>query len=300
MTLEPFSRSLTGSRERPVVTLARRYAAPPRDVWDALTDPVRLTRWLGAVERDALDPDRVTVRVADAPDSPAEARVRSCVPPETLLLDWEWDTEEPSVVAVTLRADGEGTFLTLEHRLGEPDHAADYGGGWEQHLGALVALFGGEQPAPATSAWAGMTARPLEIEIDLPRTPEEVWPAFASASGLRRWWWNHWDDVEIAADVRPGGSYRFAAPGAGIVVEGRYLAVEAPSHLAFTWRWSDADGQSVDEACDLELLRVGGGCRVRLRHTGPWSDDAPAESYRQGWEFVFGALRRAVDDGGAA
>ena len=293
MTLDPFTRSLTGSREHPVVTLTRRYAAPPADVWDAITQPARLARWLGSVERRADEPDRLAVRIVDAPDSPAEVRVTSCVPPESLVLDWEWDSEEPSVVAVALRADDEGTLLTLEHRLGEPDHAADYGGGWEQHLGTLVTLYGGEQ-LPPSPTWSAMAQRPLDVEILLPGSPEEVWPAFATAAGLRRWWWNHWDDVEITADVRPGGSYRFAAPGVGIVVEGRYLAVDPVSHLAFTWRWTDSDGESVDEACDIALTRVDGGCRLTLRHTGPWSDDAPAQSYRQGWEFVFGALQREI------
>lgn len=300
MTHDPFTRSLTGSREHPVVALSRHYSAPPAEVWDAITEPTRLARWLGAVERDDADPDHVTIRVSDAPDDIAEARVTTCLPPESLVLDWEWGTEAPSVVAVDLRADGEGTLLTLEHRLGEPDYAADYGGGWEQHLGTLVALHGGEQPPPSPTAWSGMTGRPLELVVDVPCTAEELWPALTTVAGLRRWWWNHWDDVQIAADVRRGGDYRFAAPGAGIAVEGTYLAVDPANHLAFTWRWIDADGTSVDEACDITLTDIAGGCRLTLRHTGPWIDDTAAGDYRQGWDFVFSALRRTVADGGAA
>ncbi|WP_158597306.1 SRPBCC domain-containing protein [Microbacterium telephonicum] len=73
-------------------------------------------------------------------------------------------------------------------------------------------------------------------------------------------------------------------------MSGRFLAVEDDQRLAFTWRWEDADGVSQDEACELNLHPDGDGTRLTLRHTGPWRDGAPAESYRQGWEFTLGRL----------
>ncbi|RZI94733.1 MAG: SRPBCC domain-containing protein, partial [Microbacterium sp.] len=84
------------------------------------------------------------------------------------------------------------------------------------------------------------------------------------------------------------------APGAGIVVTGEYLAVDEPSHLSFSWRWADADGTSIDEACDVRIESAGSGTHLTVRHTGPWTDDTPAENYRQGWDFTLGQLRRAL------
>ncbi|WEK14283.1 MAG: SRPBCC family protein [Candidatus Microbacterium phytovorans] len=292
-------RGLTGSSHEPIVTIVRRYAATPDDVWSALTDSSRLARWLGDVERDADDPALVRIRFADDPDGPAALRIEQCAPAETLAVGWTWDAEAPSRVRVDLRRDGDGTILTLEHRLGEPDHVADYGGGWESHLRALAKLHGGaDNGTDAAAPWALLAQRPLHLEIELSSPVADVWASLTRPERLRTWWWNHWDDVEITADARPGGAYRFAAGAAGIAVAGRYLAVEAPHRLAFTWRWSDADGESRDEACDIDLRETAAGCVLTLRHTGPWTDDGPVESYRQGWEFVFAALRVSLGEEG--
>jgi len=300
MSLEEFTRSLTGSGREPVMTITRWYAAAPADVWSAMTEPERLARWLGAVEQ--VDGDggvRHRIRFADAPDTPADAQVERCVPHELLVVGWDWQGEEPSRLTLSLAPDGEGTQLTLEHRLGEPDHVVAYGGGWEQCLASLGALFGEAVPGAAyegeaAGRWDGLAGRPLVLSVDLRATSGEVWRALTTVDGLQAWWWNHWDDVEIDADARPGGAYRFAAPGAGIRVEGTYLEVQPCTHLSFTWRWSDDEGTSADEACDVRLQEMPGGCRLTLRHSGPWTDDTPAASYRQGWEFVFAALSRVL------
>lgn len=298
IVLEGFARSLTGSAARPVLRFERRYGAPPRDVWSALTEPARLCRWLGEVTGDRDDGFRISF--ADAPDAPARAEIEACEPERRLVARWEWPGEQPSRIVIDLAPDEGGTCLTLAHRLGEPDHVPDYGRGWEQCFSTLAVLLGvpasdeNDEAASATR-WRDMQGRALDVALDLPAPPARVWDAVATADGLRSWWWTHWDDVEISADPRPDGVYRIAAPGAGILLEGRYLDVVAPSHLSFTWRWSDADGTSVDEACDMPIAATdGGGSRLTVRHSGPWADDAPAESYRQGWEFTLGQLRATL------
>jgi len=142
------------------------------------------------------------------------------------------------------------------------------------------------EPA-AAERWRAIADRVLVVERHLNASRADVWRPLTTEAGLRAWWWSHWNDVEITADARPGGSYRFTAPDAGIRIEGSYLDVDPDEHLAFTWRWTDADGTSADEACDIVLTEVDGGTSLALRHTGPWPDDAPAESYRQGWEFCW-------------
>ncbi|SFI34331.1 MULTISPECIES: SRPBCC family protein [Microbacterium] len=294
--IEEFTRSLTGRAGQPVLRWERRYMAPPSELWSALTEPERLRRWLGEVTGERAAGYRI--RFADAPDAPAHARIEECSPPSRLCVAWEWQGERASRVVVDLAPDADGTRLTLTHSLNEPDHLPDYGGGWERCFATLAAQFGGAVPAddePARAArWGDMQRRAVDVALDLPVPPEQVWTAFATAEGLRSWWWTHWDDVEIAADPRPGGAYRIAAPAAGILLEGRYLELEAPTHLAFTWQWTDADGTSRDEACDVAITATDGGSRLTVRHTGPWSDEAPAESYRQGWEFTLGQLRRTL------
>jgi uncharacterized protein YndB with AHSA1/START domain len=296
--IEEFARSLTGSASAPVLNVTRHYDATADEVWSALTEPDRLRRWLGEVSGDPAGGFEITF--ADAPDSPARADVDECAPPRSLVVRWSWGRERASRVSVALQPQDDGTLLTLEHRLGEPDHVADYGGGWEQSFATLARKLG----APASGAvdesavvarWDAMRRRAVELTVDLAAAPAEVWRAFATPDGLRSWWWTHWSDVTITADARPGGAYRIEAPAAGIVLSGTYLAVDEPGHLSFTWRWTDAEGTSVDEACDILIEPAASGSRLTVRHTGPWADDIPAENYRQGWEFTLGQLRRVLE-----
>jgi uncharacterized protein YndB with AHSA1/START domain len=74
--------------------LTRRYADPPSAVWQALTDPVSLARWL-------------------APGFPVESR--EVDPGRVLELDWRPPGEEPSLVRLELTPDGDGTVLVLDH-----------------------------------------------------------------------------------------------------------------------------------------------------------------------------------------
>ena len=95
-------------------------------------------------------------------------------------------------------------------------------------------------------------AHPLQVElsIDAPRRPG-VGGVVDAPMALAGWWWNHWDDVTIDADVPAGGSYRIEASRHGIAVSGEYLVVEPERRLAFTWIWTDDDGATRDEAVDV-------------------------------------------------
>ncbi|OYN92690.1 SRPBCC family protein [Parenemella sanctibonifatiensis] len=302
-------RALTGSRDHPVLGLVRVYRAEAADLRDACTDTARLARWFGTVTGDpAKVGDTFEATLSDDPNDRATGRVLRCADDE-VAVTWSWQGEPTSQISARFRPVEDGhTELTLRHELEEPAHAAGYGGGWEQTLQALARALGVADPdAPAddviestaAATWRTITRAPLELEHPLDADAQRVWAALATEEGLRTWWWVHWDDVTIDADVRPGGSYRIAAPGVGIVLDGRYLGVVPPDdrqagRLSMTWRWSDADGTSVDEAVEIGVLPESAGTLLTVRHSGPWSDDAPAEDYRQGWSFVLQGLTAAV------
>ncbi|TDE91654.1 hypothetical protein EXU48_16100 [Occultella glacieicola] len=297
-------RALTGAADRPALTFRRTYRASPGQVRDACTNPERLARWLGQVEGGPGAPgEAFTATLSEDPDDTASGRVRSCSS-EGFSVTWAWQGEAESTISVRIAAlDEQTTELTLDHRLAEPDHAAGYGGGWEQCLHALARALGGPATtagddeaveAAAVGQWRTIARAPLELTQRLDAPPERVWAAFATADGLRSWWWRHWDDVSVEVDARIGGGYRIEAPGAGITLHGTYLALEAPGHLAFTWEWEDGENSVPDEAVDVRIMPDGAGSLVRVRHSGPWADDAPADSYRQGWEFTLGQLRESL------
>lgn len=135
----------------------------------------------------------------------------------------------------------------------------------------------------------------IELHVDLSAPVRRVWTALTTSYGLRAWWWAQWEDVSVAVDARPGGEFRIAAETAGITVTGIYSEVNrTDGRLAFTWVWIDHEGSTVGEACEIGLSPLEDGCRLKLRHSGPWATAARGERYREEWSSLFEQLRGAV------
>ncbi|MWJ77787.1 hypothetical protein GQM37_23240, partial [Escherichia coli] len=132
--------------------------------------------------------------------------------------------------------------LVLHHRLADERNAEGYGGGWEETLASLAQLLHPNldqgttlTEALAVETWTTLRRAPLQLDQLVNAPIQQVWHALASAEGLKKWWWRHWDDVQISADVREGGSYRIEVPSMQIELTGTYLAVDEPHRLAYTW-----------------------------------------------------------------
>lgn len=308
----PTLHALIGPPEHPELVFRRTYATGAADLRDALTRPDRLAAWFGRIDgAPSQVGDPFVATLSDDLADVAHGRVLACEE-RRIQVSWSWQGEPESVITARLAPHGkESTVLTLHHALADPDNGPGYGGGWEQVLQALSrAVIGPDPDAPADDVlereaaelWRRMTTRAMTLTHRVPAPVDDVWQALTTTDGLRRWWWNHWTDVEIDADAALDGSYRIAAPSAGIVLEGRYLAVEPPGRLALTWCWIDEDGRSQDEAVEITLRPVVSGTATELvvRHTGPWTDEDAAENYRVGWEQTLGALNGALGAGSDA
>src|SRR5437660_1560339 len=94
--------------------LTRRYAASPAEVWQALTAPSSIGRWLGRSDEVRLEVGG-SFAVELAGGGRVEARVREVEPGRALELDWHRLGEDASVVRFELREDGGGTVLVLDH-----------------------------------------------------------------------------------------------------------------------------------------------------------------------------------------
>jgi uncharacterized protein YndB with AHSA1/START domain len=130
------------------------YPSPPADVWDALTDPERLSRWFLPVTGD--------LRLGGSYDleGNASGEVLECEPEERFVVTWVYD-DNVSWVEVTLTAEGDGTRMRLAHTC----HAANpfwdqfgpgaTGVGWESGMvGLAVHLATGGAAEPAdVQAW---------------------------------------------------------------------------------------------------------------------------------------------------
>lgn len=126
---------LRAEGERRGVRFERRFAVPVEELWDALTRPERLARWLapGSVG-SGLESD---VRLDFGEGGIVTGRVLRWEPPSLLELEWRFDGETESVVRFELSPAGEGTQLVLDHRALAAGHATGYSAGWHAHLASL-------------------------------------------------------------------------------------------------------------------------------------------------------------------
>ncbi len=101
------TRALPAGQAR-VVTLARRFAGPVEEVWDACTRAERIARWFLPVSGDLRLGGRYQI------EGNACGTIERCDPPRGFAATWEFGGEV-SVIDVRLEPDGDGTRLTLEH-----------------------------------------------------------------------------------------------------------------------------------------------------------------------------------------
>jgi uncharacterized protein YndB with AHSA1/START domain len=104
------------SRGHCEVRLTRRYDAAPAEVWEALTDPASLGRWLAQAVDVQLVAGGAFVLALPGNGGLIEGRVREVAAPRVLELDWRPADEDRSVVRFELAPDGDGTVLVLDHR----------------------------------------------------------------------------------------------------------------------------------------------------------------------------------------
>jgi uncharacterized protein YndB with AHSA1/START domain len=125
----------------PLLEFERTFRAPIDDVWDAVTEPERLERWIGTWTGDPAT-GRVTFRMTaegdDVPDEtiwvdvcerPTRLVMRSMPPGEDA--PWRWE--------LTLAESDGVTTLTFAQEVTGAELALSVGPGWDYYLDRLVA-----------------------------------------------------------------------------------------------------------------------------------------------------------------
>jgi uncharacterized protein YndB with AHSA1/START domain len=144
--------SLRSADGKGVVRMEDRFDTDIDDVWSALTDPVRLARWLGEVEGDLRLGGEYRFRFF-ASGSEGTGRVEVCEPPRRLLLTHELGQPDVKVIEATLAADGDQTILVVEERGMPLDLLAAYGAGIQVHVEDLAAHLAGGERCDADARW---------------------------------------------------------------------------------------------------------------------------------------------------
>jgi uncharacterized protein YndB with AHSA1/START domain len=136
---------LRAEGDRAGVRFERRYDFAPEEVWSALTEPERLTRWLANVAELELRVGGRFVLVWQEDNQRTDGTVLVLEPGRVLELAWTYPDEPDSAVRFELTPDGDGTVLILDHRGLPPASIAGYGAGWHSHLDSLEAHLAGTE-----------------------------------------------------------------------------------------------------------------------------------------------------------
>ena len=127
------------------------YDTDVDDLWAAVTEPGRLSRWLGEVSGDLQVGGTFAARFTSSWEGPG--RVEVCQRPHRLLLTMQPGTDEEMQIEALLTTEAEGTRLVVEERGFPPGVAPDHGAGWQAHIEDLRAHLEGREPAAWKERW---------------------------------------------------------------------------------------------------------------------------------------------------
>lgn len=139
-----------------VVRVEDLYRTGIDDLWEAITDPARLRRWIADVAGDLRIGGEFSARftsgwtgvgTVEICDAPHKLRVR---------------TQQPGQPATTMEAvltdEGDSTRLVIEERGLPLAEYADHGAGWQAHLEDLGAHVDGREPGDWAERWRMLIA----------------------------------------------------------------------------------------------------------------------------------------------
>jgi len=129
----------------------------------------------------------------------------------------------------------------------------------------------------------------LVLEQAVSAPPDRVYAAWASATGLARWWWPHIPDTTYEVDARAGGTYEIRSEAAGIGVRGEYREVDEPRLIRMTWTWLDDGVSEPEEQVRVAFVPAGSGTLVTVIHELS-AQSGDGADLRQGWHDVLTRL----------
>ena len=132
---------------------------------------------------------------------------------------------------------------------------------------------------------------------------ESVFRAWTDPQVLKRWWCPPgWAPGEMAIDLRVGGAYRIGMrrlrSHSAVYVQGRFVEVDCPKRLVYTWRWQNAfEHMPETQVTVLFTEAASGGTEVVLKH-----ENLPAipvclrhwNGWKAAWPRMEAALNRVL------
>jgi len=150
------------------------------------------------------------------------------------------------------------------------------------------------------TAAADVTTGTIKAVVEIDAPPEKVFRALTDPEELAAWWGadDAYRTFDWRIDLRPGGEWSCQARNAEgrlSSVHGRYIAVDPPRVLEYTWQpsWEGFAETQVRH----ELDPVDGHTRLTVTHSGFGDRETSCNEHATGWERVIAWLTGYVERG---
>jgi uncharacterized protein YndB with AHSA1/START domain len=139
-----------------VVRVEDVYSTGIDDLWDAITDPARLRRWIADVAGDLHVGGEFTAGFTSG--WTGSGTVEICDAPHRLRVRTQQPGQSVTTMEAVLTAEGDRTRLVIEERGLPLAEYADHGAGWQAHAEDLKAHVEGREPENWADRWRELSA----------------------------------------------------------------------------------------------------------------------------------------------
>ncbi|MCP5109354.1 MAG: SRPBCC domain-containing protein [bacterium] len=136
----------------------------------------------------------------------------------------------------------------------------------------------------------------LVVETDIAAAPERVFRALTDPQEVVKWWGakDLYQTESWESDLRPAGAWKGSgtnADGRPFEVKGKFLEVDPPRLLSFTWEPSWDEWQlDTPTTVRIELTPTAEGTHIKLIHSGFAGHQESLQGHQEGWPRVLGWL----------
>jgi uncharacterized protein YndB with AHSA1/START domain len=136
----------------------------------------------------------------------------------------------------------------------------------------------------------------LALSRRIAAAPAQVFEAWTDPGLMREWWGPEGcETVELLAEPRPGGKYRWLVTGPDggrMAVRGEFREVEPNQKIVFTWSWDgDEQWENHDSVVTVTFQEATGGTDLRLAHEHLPSESSRA-NHEEGWNSALDKLEK--------
>ncbi|HYK53024.1 MAG TPA: SRPBCC domain-containing protein [Candidatus Eremiobacteraceae bacterium] len=122
---------------------------------------------------------------------------------------------------------------------------------------------------------------------------EDVFDAWTDPEVLKRWWAPEGTTMtSVDLDPHVGGAYRIGVvkdDGEQLYVGGKFVTIERPSRISYTWAWDEDDGPGHESLVTIDFAESGRETDVTLTHER-LANEQSRDGHRHGWTSILDNL----------